>query len=338
MSYCNKILSFRKMAQKELIFPEFDSLEVSTKTYTALPNFKINLLKLFDIIPITPYTVIKKKRGRKPKCDEKDPNSSIKSGSFISVKFKDKIRGINLKNGDSCMRNSMAMDIIFDKRINFKIYCNGTFQLTGCKTYRHTVMCIERIWEIIKDVPDIYEIPQGELPEAIIVPAMRNVDFELGFKVDREKMMYEKKNFSAARCHLDVNCTYTGITVKIPLQRDILSLETLVIKYQPTGEWTTEKSTYSEYIKKLPKKSMQEKMKKKRFNTFFVFYSGSTVMTGPCREFMREDYYTFTELIKSNYLNIVENLKPQECVSDGDIFSDNDDISSKIIDSINLSE
>lgn len=308
-------------------FPRFDDLKVSTKTYTALPNFNINLEKLFDLIPITEYKIVPKKRGRKKKGYVADTNTNVPSGSFISVKFSNRLRGVDLKNNNTCMRNSMAMDIILDKRINFKIYCNGTFQLTGCKTYNHVVDCVKKIWDVIKDSTDVYTIPNGEKPEVIIVPAMRNIDFNLGFKVDREKMIQEKKNFSSFRCHLDVNCSYTGITLKIPFKNDIMTMETVVMTCENVSEnsWTTKHDTYTNYIKKLPPKTQKEKIKKKRFNTFFIFYSGSTVMTGPCREFMRDDYNFFVTMMKENYECIVEKLDDEEYVSDGGLFDDDSD-------------
>jgi hypothetical protein len=320
------------MSEPILEFPNFDELVVSTKTYTALPNFKINLDELDKMLHVETYEFEKKRRGRKPKNYVEPPPIIIPFGTFIFLDYNGKTRGrrLNFKkpknNKHSFMKNAMSIDVYFDKCINFKIYCNGTFQITGSKTYKHVILCIRAIWDVIKDKPDMYTIPPNERPQAIIVQAMRNVDFKLGFKVDREKMIKEKSMFKDAKCHLDVNCTYTGVTIKIPLEKDIKTMETVVLTYNEDEEWETSKGTYDEYLNKLSPKSRSDKLKKKHHNTFFVFYSGSTVMTGPSREFMRDDYYMFIDLIRSNYNHIVENLKPAEVLSDGDIFSDDDEI------------
>ena len=52
---------------KNLSLPHFKDIKVSTKTFTASTNIKIEIDKLFEIIEITPYVLIPKKRGRKRK-------------------------------------------------------------------------------------------------------------------------------------------------------------------------------------------------------------------------------------------------------------------------------
>ena len=51
--------------EKPLTFPVFEDIKVSTKTFIAMTNLIIDLKKLFDYLPITDYSVIPKKRGRK---------------------------------------------------------------------------------------------------------------------------------------------------------------------------------------------------------------------------------------------------------------------------------
>ena len=63
---------------KKLIFDDFDSIKVSTKTYTATTNLIINIEKLFELIPVTPYVVTVKKRGRKKKGEQINHNKDIK--------------------------------------------------------------------------------------------------------------------------------------------------------------------------------------------------------------------------------------------------------------------
>ena len=140
----------------DLKFPEFDDIKVSTKTYTATTNLNIEIKDLYDKLPITPYTVITKKRGRKKKTDNTDPNTDIQEGSIITIKFEGQLRGVELKpkkqkqtNKQKWFRNSITIVIILDKPINFKICKNGTFQMTGCKTHEHAELCIKYIWKYI---------------------------------------------------------------------------------------------------------------------------------------------------------------------------------------------
>ena len=113
------------MTSKVLNFPKFSNIPVSTKTYTATTNLTIDIKKLFNTLPITPYTVIPKKRGRKKKGPQVDPNKDISSGSIITIKCEGEIRGVELnpkkkKTGQKkkWFRNSITVVIILDKPIN----------------------------------------------------------------------------------------------------------------------------------------------------------------------------------------------------------------------------
>ena len=86
-----------KRTGKDLVFPDFKSIKVSTKTFTATSNLNLNINELFQKLPITPYTVVPKRRGRKKKVEVPDPNKNIPYGSIITVKCEDKLRGVNLK-------------------------------------------------------------------------------------------------------------------------------------------------------------------------------------------------------------------------------------------------
>ena len=123
-------------------FPKFDSFEVSTKTFIVYTNLNINIEKIFtdDIIPITEYKIVKKKRGRKKKQVEDDPNKDIPSGSIICIEYRNQYRGVKktkmVKNKDSdFFRNSMPITMkIDDKFIAIKVSEKGKFQMTGCKS------------------------------------------------------------------------------------------------------------------------------------------------------------------------------------------------------------
>ena len=107
-----------------LVFPNFDDIKVSTKTFTATTNLNIQIDKLYQKLPITPYIVTLKKRGRKKKCENIDHNKSIEPGSIITVKYENELRGVELKpkkvktgKKRKWFRNSITVVIILDKPI-----------------------------------------------------------------------------------------------------------------------------------------------------------------------------------------------------------------------------
>ncbi len=149
--------------KEELKFPNFDDIPVSTKTFIVMTNLTIDIKKLFEFLPITPYIVVPKRRGRKKKGATVDPNKGIADGSIITLDLANEIRGVCLKkkkkrdgkSGDYFRNSVTIVMIIDDKIINFKISRNGKFQMTGCKYDEHAEKCVKYIWEYIKN-SDVY--------------------------------------------------------------------------------------------------------------------------------------------------------------------------------------
>ena len=330
----------RKVLSRDLKFPEFEDIKVSTKTFTAMTNLKIEIKELYEKLPVTPYTVIAKKRGRKKKREEPNPNENIPLGSIVTLKCEGEIRGVELKtkktkktaNKTKWFRNSITVVIILDKPVNFKICRNGTFQMTGCKTHEHAELCIKHIWEHIKDDQTLYSFTRSSKEsseptlETMFIPSMRNIDFSLGFLVDREKLniymspnsennyiskstLHEKyfkdRDF---HCLLETSFGYTGVNIKIPLTEDISTMEVKKLWYNDKDGWKELWTTYQEYLDLLPEKDRISKLKDERYNTFLVFQSGCIIQSGLTSRFMKDPYYYFVDIMREGFDQIEERL------------------------------
>lgn len=313
-------LSKKPRSGDDLKFPDFDDIKVSTKTYTATTNLIIEIDKLFNMLPITSYTVIPKKRGRKKKCGHTDPNKDVKYGSIITIKHERKIRGVELKpkknksgqKKNKWFRNSVTIVIVLDKNINFKVCRNGTFQMTGCKSHNHAEECVRYIWKYMKDHTDMYIFTRGESLETIFIPSMRNIDFSLGFIVDREKLNNYIHIQSEFFCLLETSFGYTGINIKVPLDEDITKMKVKKIYVDNDGNEKVVWTNYQEYLDLLPIKEKNAKINNERYNTFLVFHSGKVIMSGLTAEYMREVYYYFLSTIRKAFDKIEERLIPLE--------------------------
>lgn len=299
---------------EDLVFPNFDDIKVSTKTFTATTNLNIQIDLLHQKLPITPYIVVQKKRGRKKKCQSADPNKNILPGSIITSKYKNDIRGVELKpkklkpgKKNKWFRNSFTVVIMLDKKINFKVCRNGTFQMTGCKTHEHAELCVKYVWEYMKDFKDIYSFTRGDNLEALFIPSMRNIDFSFGFIVDREKLNHYMCTQKEFYCLLETSFGYTGVNIKVPLAKDMsaMKIKKLVNK---DGKWEEIWTTYQEYLLLLSPKERDVKLKAKRYNTFLVFHSGKVIMSGLIADFMRTDYCHFLSIIRGAFDKIEERL------------------------------
>jgi len=299
--------------------PKFEDIQVSTRTTIVIGNIDLDIRKLFEFLPITDYIVVQKKRGRKKKSVTIDQNKNIKDGSIITLEYQNEIKGVRLKKkknstikkGEDFFRNALTTVMIMDsKKINFKITRNGKFQMTGCRTEEQAEGCVKRIWELIKD-QDFYKFHKGEeYFTALFIPAMRNIDFDIGFRIDRTKLDQFINHSTDYRSLLEPNIGYTGVNIKIPY-KDSKPITTLTLKkllYKNEIWKFKEHIPYTDYLNLLSEKDKTKQLNKKRNHTFLVFHSGKIIMSSICAEFAREPYYEFMKILKQNQNDFKEKL------------------------------
>ncbi len=296
-------------------FPQFDDIKVSTKTFTATTNITIDIEKVFDILPVTPYLVTPKKRGRKKKQDPTYLNNNIPEGSIITIKYKGELRGVDLKQKKlrskkkKWFRNSITLVIMLDKPINYKICRNGTFQMTGCKSNTHATQCIKYTWKYIEPHTNIYTFNEGaQSLRALVIPSMRNIDFSLGFLVDREKLNQYMSTQQEFHCLLETCFGYTGVNIKIPNTKELHTMKITRLTCDD-GKWDEQMTTYDEYLALLSEKDRHHKMHTVKYNTFLVFHSGKVIMSGLTYEFMKDVYEYFIRIMKRCHKEIEERLE-----------------------------
>lgn len=305
----------------------FEDIPVSTKTFIVWTNISVNIDNMFNRLPTTPYVVIPKRRGRKKKVNMVDPNKDIPDGSIVTIDLANRVRGVLLKKkkkkeGKSTdyFRNSITVVMIVDgKKINFKISRNGKFQMTGCKFDHQAEQCVKHLWEHVKDDPTVYTLSDTHF-KAVFIPAMRNIDFNLGFTLDREKVgSYFNNNTDYSSLH-EASVGYTGVNIKVAVKKSILDLKLKELTYD-NGEWSKPNYIpYQRYLDTLKPKEQQKKLEKERFNTFLVFHSGKTIMSSMCEEFARDVYYEFVTIMEKNKNELKECLAKKEEKEEKDVF------------------
>jgi len=120
------------------------------------------------------------------------------------------------KNFLNCVTVELR-DIQLDiQKINVKIFNNGVLQLTGCKRIDNA---IDSIVAIFSAVDESSSSSDKFLPETIIfkiVSVMRNVDFEIGSKINRLALgayVTRHTNYSVP----PMTSSYMGVKIKIPI-------------------------------------------------------------------------------------------------------------------------
>ena len=296
----------------EVIKPKFDDIKVSTKTIIAFSNLEIEIENLFYKLPITSYIVIPKKRGRKRREDCPNPNEKLEPGSIITVKYQDNARGVDIKakknkKSKKYFRNALTIVMVIEKNklINFKISKNGKFQITGCKNDEHAELCVKYFWNHLKDLNEIYRI-NGDILKVLFLTVMTNIDFNIGFYVNREALDNYINTNTSYNSLLETSFGYTGVNIKIPMKIDP-NMEISSIHWIESN-WENHTIRYTEYLNGLSPKDLQHAKNKKKFNTFLVFQSGNIIMSGMIKKYMEPFYDNFFEIIENCKHKIKENL------------------------------
>lgn len=322
MSQVNEVEEKKQIFEKR----NFDEIGISTETIIGKTNAKINIAELYKMLPCVDYRLEPKKRGRRPKDEKKVEPPVLNEGDITYLEFEDETRGTppkskrknktskkdDNKKNDNYFRNSLTIVMwCGGKLINFKISKNGKFQFTGCKNDNNAHSCLNHIINYVNESNSnrkILTIPPSSNMEVIYITVMANINFSLGFCVNKENLDdYVNKNTQYYSL-LETNFGYTGVNIKIPLPNlNDVPITKMVFDKQ-TNEWERIKMSYSDYFLTLDEKEKAKEKNKTRYNTFLVFQSGNVILSSPHKECMRNTYHEFLNIIQTSRTFIEEKI------------------------------
>lgn len=307
----------------------FADIPVSTQTFTVRSNIQhIELHTFYDEIqPIDPET---------PRATDSDGRHEA---AILCVKYQQHKKGYDpekdlktrrkratVKEQDSPKRNFLnciTLIIQIEKRINIKIFKNGVFQLTGCKDIDNVRRCLKLILTELSNANEhtettdttpttCFQFEEGSNNFVIYIKsAMRNIDFDLGFKVNRTLLarrltcIYEENDNVIIP---DAIGNKMDVKVKLRITRDELEHLPITKIIDPASdEPKEEKILYKNclHIIEPDKKKLESKLKDK-FVSISVFQNGKVLLSAMDESIQEKYYYWFTQLIGE----IEEDIKP----------------------------
>lgn len=310
----------KEIKGSDLVFNKFEDNKVSTKTIIAVTNLSIDIRKLYEYLPITHYHMQPKKRGRKKKSDVVDENKHVQDGAIITAKIENNVRGVDLKKrvkvnkkrAGKYFRNSLTVVMVLHgKTINFKVSRNGKFQMTGCKSDEQAEECIKFCWEYIKDAKDdVWTFTRDNKFHVSFIPAMRNIDFDLGFLIDREKLSRYINIMTEHYSMLESSFGYTGCNIKWPFNQKLEDISVKTLTYQKATDdsnpWLEGSESYVDHLEFISEKEKHKKLTKTRFVTLLIFHSGRTILSSMTFASGKIAYEQFTEIIRKCYDEVRE--------------------------------
>jgi hypothetical protein len=312
----------------------FEKLTYSTKTIIAVTNMKINLDLFYQYMPIIQYSFPKKKRGRKKEGEPTTlgPNKLdyFPIGTVIALKNKKTIRGELPKKRQSAsatfFRNSVTIQMKIDahnKFVNGKVCANGKFQITGCSHERYAYQFIYYLYEAMRatsaqigeEIMTIVKnhVFRSEYPTAIINVVMKNINFKIGFQINRERLD-EYIRAQTDYYSLFLSDLHTCVNIKMKAERHAEDQLDLVVM-RGRDQYELSKIDFSVYSMHY---DHNKKIDKSKYHTFLVFYSGSVILSssGPETE---QVYNRFMDIILSNQEKFREEVKPDMVLAPADL-------------------
>lgn len=266
---------------------DFDKIKVSTQTYIVYSNIlNIDLVALTDIFEPTELV------------------TNLKYKTIVKGVIKPPKRKIKKKRVKTFL-NCVTMSVFTgDKIINAKIFNNGVFQLTGCKRKEHATGCIQTVIELIAEY-GCYNREEGDTIDVYLASVMRNIDFDLSFKIDREAMATYVYNYTDFRVP-PLTKGYMGIKIKIPL-KDVndLTVTRMTLDGTTLALTNVSETTYEDLMTNIVKDV--KKLKKEKVISISVFQNGKVLMSGVDEHYQRIYYDWFVAFATENKASISYN-------------------------------
>lgn len=240
------------------------SITTSTQTYVIYSEIN-NLIDLSEIcsvispgMQIYEGEVISIKYGAA---------SSEKSASYLkclTISFMLSPESIEEKINKQKRGRKPTRVKLLGKLLSIKIFKNGSTQVTGCKSIEHAKICMNMVYNLLK---------LDKVEKLSLVSVMINVNFDIGFRINREKLgiYFVKNNINVP----PLTSGYMGIKIRVPL-----NLETTELMI-PQLSWTkTDKFTELPLIPYIRFFSEDSKKRNKIFTACIgIFQNGKVLMS-----------------------------------------------------------
>jgi len=271
---------------------KFQEIKQTTKTIMAYLNFTYDLKKLYDKLPYITIDIPLTKRKKNPNFKKvKAPNNNI----YI-LQYGKECKGI-VREIKTFFPNQVSCRIfIEDINIHMMIF-KDKVKMVSCKNIDHAIKTMKIIWKISKRL-GCHTMHDGEtIPKIIFVPAMNNLDFNLGFNIDRIK--------------LDslINSKYKNRGIISDYQPDHSTSVNIKFKcdnFTPSYKCLVLDKKY--FITTINTNKFKKIKKKEDCTTFLVFRSSRIKESGKYPDIMENNFNQFMKIIRSHRKDIEEKL------------------------------
>ena len=296
----------------------------------AYSNILLDVAKLFDKMKV--HTV------ENPPLTKKKKLPNIKKvdapyGAVISLRKTNKFRGLVTKVieddvEDNCSKyflNQITCIISLGAMKNINVFIFKTsFKIVGCKDTETAEEVIMLLWdEYIKPLRDCYQSMDNEPPNFTFETVMTNVDFSLGFMIDRKNLntlLNSDKYTERIKASRFQTTDDTNVNVQFHTEKpkdyfywrlvDVSDVKSGTKKGLKGGKGSATDGEIGWIVDKVDdiKYSDKKKKKKPKHTTFLVFQSSKIILSARYQQNMGKDYDYFLDIINNNRKSIEEKV------------------------------
>jgi len=243
-----------------------------------------------------------------------DKYIKLSDDGILSVKYGGKYRSLEKKlksrkkKDIRCFENQLTMEVRVngDKKINVKIFKNGSFQMTGCKSIKDCNTVLNRLIRKLRNVYAIIDVENDKILEKAFMEDINEIEGIKvnGFKIDminsnfRVPYLINREALYNILLGQKINCRYEPcihacVNIKYPIEND------------PNNKVVS----------------------------IFVFQSGNIIITGArTREQINSSYNYITNIltihhdriVKKDLINMLDNNDLKEILAELDVINMDD--------------
>lgn len=296
----------------------FGDIPVSTTTIIGIANFYLDMVEAYKITNIANETVTQMQNNvhvSRKKVKIFIELDKFKNGDVLGKSFGLASEGFSKRNKKTFFRNAATIMIkVRDKKVNFKIsssrLINQTkFQITGCKSVDHAIETINLWYNMYIRQHGLVETTSPDECVIIFTTVMVNINLDLGFNINREKLDYFINANTDYMSLLETSFGYTGLNVKAPIQHANLLRTTshkVTFNRDQSTVWRSTRATFADFLEMLPARDKEKWVTKKRYGSFLIFYSGKVIFSSFNYDLMHRDYDIFMKIIDDCKTTIME--------------------------------
>ena len=246
-------------------------VSISTRTIIARCDWFVNDLQVF-------YDLI-------------NTNPAGGYGEILYVKYKECSKGDSgKKHSLKSFLNSMTLVVdIGEKKINVKVFTNGSRQLTGCKSMEQAIKTLEVLWTRLLAIEREYEVSlctfydkRKKYGTGILSTVMVDISYNFGYEFNLTAVNTLINNMPGYQTFYEAMLS-NG--VKITVHEGEIGPDEIMpwARFEPDGSVDSYEDVISSYVNNplIPSNSKKSLLKAKNKNiTFMVFSSGKVMVSG----------------------------------------------------------